>query len=571
MPPPPPPGSGTSSLAICDHWPKDLPPLPAKNDDGTAHQHGWDHGWDRDASWWQHGRESAWSGDSRPPHTKGSFVGQKGGDRGQVSSASESEDEDNHPPKRQWQGGKGGYDNRSRGQTTQKKSRPESEWFCNVCNKDLRRQEKYEQHIREDHIPCGEPGCSFAGPDFVLEAHRLKHLAGADGKSIVESPEEIKAWRAARQRGFPSKENMDRKEVLQEKRRRLGALPEDEENRPSALEKLLRETHGLKGGRKGGKGNDGSWHSFGGKDKGKGKSKGKGKNKGEKGKGKSDKGKGKFDKGKGKLDKGKGKFEKGKGKSVKGHHSWGTGDYVRNSDGVEEWEVDDDKDATESRAHRLAALPSMLANHVPLEAPFGLRKRAPREPRGPRLCQYFQNGFCMHGEQCRFSHGEVGSSEIIDVSPAGSASWWAMPSTLANRASRPGEVPATPGGTGHGGSGRMRPARLSMPFPPEERVRRDGLFRRMLGREVDVYYSAALQAVRYVVATDFLRLDRVPHAGDPRGKCEDQDKQLPQLAICSIESSHGDVGKKTDLGEMAANEEELDDTDVAELAAVLAP
>merc|ERR1712023_19590 len=42
------------------------------------------------------------------------------------------------------------------------------------------------------------------------------------------------------------------------------------------------------------------------------------------------------------------------------------------------------------------------------------------------------------------------------------------------------------------------------------RPRREGLLRRLLQPEVDRYYSGILQCVQYIVATDFLRLEKVP-------------------------------------------------------------
>ena len=47
----------------------------------------------------------------------------------------------------------------------------------------------------------------------------------------------------------------------------------------------------------------------------------------------------------------------------------------------------------------------------------------------------------------------------------------------------------------------------------EPRERRDGLLRRLLQPDVERYYSAILQCVRYIVSTDFLRSER-PLRGD---------------------------------------------------------
>lgn len=110
--------------------------------------------------------------------------------------------------------------------------------------------------------------------------------------------------------------------------------------------------------------------------------------------------------------------------------------------------------------------------------------------------------------------GGVGSAE----NAAGGAPWWLMPSCLANRAWRPGEGPR-PGDAAEADAnmfgGRSRATHVRGHCPTEERERRDGLLRRLLRPEVSGYYSAVLQCVRYIVATDFLRLERIHTSARP--------------------------------------------------------
>ena len=49
------------------------------------------------------------------------------------------------------------------------------------------------------------------------------------------------------------------------------------------------------------------------------------------------------------------------------------------------------------------------------------------------------------------------------------------------------------------------------------RERRDGLLRRLLQADVERYYSAILQCVRYIVKTDFLRSERPVREDEPMG------------------------------------------------------
>jgi hypothetical protein len=303
-----------------------------------------------------------------------------------------------------------------------------------------------------------------------MAAHRLKHVKAADGSSVVESPEELRLWVASRKRNFPCPANEKRKAEEDDRRRRSGAL-EESKSQPSMLEKLLRSSHGLKG------------------NKGKGKF----------GKGK-DKGKGKFGKGKDKNGKGKGK---GKGKA-KGK-SWGKSNY-------DDWQHVGSNDAVAGavaieHVTKELPLPSMVANCVALEAPFGSAPLQQHQqiPQRRRICKYFQQGHCFHGANCQYDHTLDGKSEHAALEDIRTA-WWVLPSTLANRVCGLGEGPAAY----HGVERQPRAPRYEAPERPEDRPRRDGLLRRLLQADVDRYYSTILQCVRYIVATDFFRLEKVP-------------------------------------------------------------
>jgi len=367
-----------------------------------------------------------------------------------------------------------------------------SEWFCQVCNRECKTKEGYEEHIEFAHVRCSEPGCTWSGPETSLAAHGLKHVKAADGKSVVESPEELKAWRNARKRNFPCPATEQRKIDEYEKRRLSGAL-DDAQPEMSMLEKLLRRSNDISGRKGFGKGKKGKF----GKDDGKGKyGKGKGKDKGKKGKGK---------------DKGK---SKGKGKG-KGKKSWGWNG--------SEWNGDESQDmlAIADIVHKHPTadlpLPSVLANCVPLEAPFGaapLQQQPQPQVQGVdsrRFCKYFSQGFCFHGARCRYQHegqSQPGALAIEDAraAPSGDPKWWLLPSTLANRACGYGEGPAAY----HGVARKPRGPRYEAEEPPEDRPRREGLLRRLMNSDVDRYYSAILQSVRYIVGTEFFKLEKVP-------------------------------------------------------------
>ncbi|CAE7270551.1 Nufip1 [Symbiodinium sp. CCMP2456] len=440
-------------------------------------------------------------------------------------SSQESEDEggdqwmDLPPPPQVPQGYSGKGFSKS---MPRKKAFNPSRWFCHVCNKDFWNQEKYDSHVADEHIPCPEEGCNFSGPEHVMAVHKLKHVKAADGSSVTDSPEELTAWRAMRKANFPSKGNLQRKIELEEKRRLSGALADPP--KVSMLEKLLRSQHGMEKGKGKGKGKKGKFKS-----KGKDGKDGRGKDYSSYGYTYNFKGDGKS---KGKKGKSKGK-EKGKGKRM----PW--------SMGMNE-ELEDNAHPTHS-----LPLPSVVANCVPLESSFGnssgqARYQAFDSGRGKLgVCRFFERGFCYHGAACQYEHiGSPPQAQASDITPT---AWWVLPSTLANRAGRPGEGPAG----GVFGPLRTRQVRATHVEPyraPEARERRDGLLRRLLQPDVERYYSAILQCVRYIVATDFLQLER-PHAPSVPFR-EDTTPEIP--TACA------------DLGR-----EELDDSEISKLGAFL--
>lgn len=518
----------------------------------------WDDGsWPDDSSNWD-GQQSEWNRwDDKSKWEENSSEGSEDEDDGGASQHGGQQPWQQRYDQRRWEPRQGLQRNNNRNNLAP------SRWFCQVCNKDLKRQDRYEKHVEEDHVKCPEPDCKFSGPEHVLAVHKLKHVKAADGMNVTDSPEEVNAWINMRKHSFPSKGNVKKKAEHEEKRRQSGALP-DEPPKVSMLEKLLRGTHGLERGTKG------FGYGYGSYGKGKGKKGGKGKDfKGGKG---------------GKDGKGKGKGKKGKGKGKKGSSWFGP-------DVVEAFE-----EAPEEHPTVALPLPSVVANCVPLEAPFAAAaflaaRGGAGSKRGP--CRFFERGFCYHGQNCQYEHGVAASGNNAGAQAIGNTAWWVLPSTLANRAGRPGEGPA-------GGvfgpvarsRGRLRATHVAPYVPPDSRERRDGLLRRLLRGDVDQYYSAILQCVRYIVNTDFLRLERpvAPIEADDSYAASGQSASLPSTAPPAVGSNLDKVVEPSKVAEAArsspssslvvvnpidaalleeAEREELDDTDIAELAEVL--
>jgi len=88
--------------------------------------------------------------------------------------------------------------------------------------------------------------------------------------------------------------------------------------------------------------------------------------------------------------------------------------------------------------------------------------------------------------------------------------WWGLPSTLANRVCRLGERLF---------AASVRPQTVhETNVPPMYGMRGgegcDGLTQQLLQPEVNRCRSSILQCVRYIVATDFFRLEKLPSASE---------------------------------------------------------
>eukprot|EP00933_Yihiella_yeosuensis_P061230 TRINITY_DN6403_c1_g1_i2.p1 TRINITY_DN6403_c1_g1~~TRINITY_DN6403_c1_g1_i2.p1 ORF type:complete len:314 (+),score=79.95 TRINITY_DN6403_c1_g1_i2:333-1274(+) len=292
-------------------------------------------------------------------------------------------------------------------------------------------------------------------------------------------------------------------------------------------------------------------------------------------------GKGKGKKGKGKDGKGKNKDGKGKGKDGKGKKGKSKGKWGDKGEEVEEKE----------HLTKSLPLPSVLANCVALEAPFGPGTLQISTGFKRGVCRFFeQQGYCRHGDYCHFEHVRGDAADNANDRPISSTAWWILPSTLANRAGRPGEGPAGGvfGALDRSGK-RMRATRVDPIGAHESRERRDGLLRRLLRSDVDGYYSAILQSVRYIVTTDFLQLERpiVPVAENAAYTPEASPSTQTVAGLTGPEASSAASEPAAGATEPRAaaraipvapgeeqlieqlEKEELDDADIAELAEVL--
>ena len=104
---------------------------------------------------------------------------------------------------------------------------PRFSHFCESCSKGFDCEEEYDIHVAETHVLCTFPGCTFAGREELVRAHKLTHAVN------TESAEEVAAWVAMRRFKFPKKVRMMEDAAVGDK---SPALPPP----MSSLEKHLR-------------------------------------------------------------------------------------------------------------------------------------------------------------------------------------------------------------------------------------------------------------------------------------------------------------------------------------------
>ncbi|KAL8435721.1 hypothetical protein Efla_005259 [Eimeria flavescens] len=84
-------------------------------------------------------------------------------------------------------------------------ARPFEGFICGPCEKNFSSRARLERHKSEEHTACTAPGCTYTGPPHALCVHRLTHIKNEHGESILESPEELALWLAARKAAYPGK------------------------------------------------------------------------------------------------------------------------------------------------------------------------------------------------------------------------------------------------------------------------------------------------------------------------------------------------------------------------------
>lgn len=108
---------------------------------------------------------------------------------------------------------------------------------CDVCERYFRTADQLDEHIAA-HDKCCFEGCNFAAMTSIVQNHiETQHNSDFFQKiPRVETEEDIEKWRAERRKRYPSKQNMELRQMEQEARLQRGerlSEPNKRFNRPT--------------------------------------------------------------------------------------------------------------------------------------------------------------------------------------------------------------------------------------------------------------------------------------------------------------------------------------------------
>ncbi|XP_022918833.2 uncharacterized protein [Onthophagus taurus] len=92
------------------------------------------------------------------------------------------------------------------------------ELSCDTCDRQFNDQNSYQKHMSE-HVTCKIDGCTFTAHEKIVGKHiALQHSTGLYDKiRNISTPEDIQKWIEDRKRKYPSKENIEKRRLQQEK------------------------------------------------------------------------------------------------------------------------------------------------------------------------------------------------------------------------------------------------------------------------------------------------------------------------------------------------------------------
>lgn len=106
------------------------------------------------------------------------------------------------------------------------------EFWCEPCDRDFRDAEQLSEHLQQ-HQKCGIDGCKYDGHELMVTKHiQMQHSSGLYEKiKNLSTPEDINKWREERRKRYPTKQNIEMRQQMQEAKQKRGERLEEPKNR----------------------------------------------------------------------------------------------------------------------------------------------------------------------------------------------------------------------------------------------------------------------------------------------------------------------------------------------------
>lgn len=94
---------------------------------------------------------------------------------------------------------------------------------CEVCDRNFKTQQQLDRHMNE-HEKCCFEGCKFEAHSSLLKKHiEAQHNSGLFQRiGKIETDEDIEKWREERRKRYPTKANIEARQLAQEQRLKRG-------------------------------------------------------------------------------------------------------------------------------------------------------------------------------------------------------------------------------------------------------------------------------------------------------------------------------------------------------------
>lgn len=128
---------------------------------------------------------------------------------------------------------RGNFNNGSpRMQFSAKNENHNHEFWCEPCDRDFRAADELLDH-RQQHQKCGIDGCKYEGHELMVTKHiQMQHSSGLYEKiKNLSTPEDINKWREERRKRYPTKQNIEMRQQMQEAKQKRGERIEEPKNR----------------------------------------------------------------------------------------------------------------------------------------------------------------------------------------------------------------------------------------------------------------------------------------------------------------------------------------------------